>query len=77
MIINNTLKYIIKQSSLNVTTDNTNTATINSSAEYEISQNFRLSFGLGLTRVDNRVATGIDNTSYTEYDLTSRMTITF
>jgi hypothetical protein len=76
-IFNTAIKYIDKSSSLNVTTDNTSTYSLTSSAEYEVSQNFRLSVGLGLTRMVNKEATGIDNNSYTEYDMNSRLTIQF
>jgi len=76
-IFNTTAKFIAKSSSLNVAVDNTNTASLNTSAEYEVSQNFRLSFGLGVTRMDNRVAKGVDNNSFTSYEASSRLTITF
>jgi len=76
-IFNAALKYIEKSSSLNVTTDNTSTFSLTSSAQYEVSQNFRLTIGLGITRMVNRDATGVDNNSYTEYDMNSGLAIQF
>lgn len=77
IIFNTTLKHIVKTSSLNVSRDNTNTSSLATSAEYEVSQNFRLSVGLGFTRMDNRAAKGTDNDSYTAYEANSRLTIQF
>ena len=76
-IFNTTVKFAAKSSSLNVSRDNTNTSSLNTSAEYEVSSNFRLSFGLGVTRMENRAAKGTDNDSYTSYEANSRLTIQF
>jgi len=76
-IFNTTLKFITKKSSLNFARDNTNTTSLATSAEYEVSQNFRLSLGLGVTRMENREAKGLDNDSYTSYEASSQLTITF
>jgi hypothetical protein len=74
MILNSTVKYATRSSDLNVEKDNTNNYGINASAEYEVSQNFRLSMGLAWNRIENRVKS---DESYTTIEASSRLTIQF
>lgn len=74
LIFNTSLKYGLKSSSMNVDTDNTTNYDVSSSAEYEVSQNFRLSLGIGYQRLENRVQS---DESYTTLSGTSQLTIQF
>lgn len=73
-IFNSAIKYVNLSSSLNVERDNTNTYGLTTSAEYEVSQNFRLSLGLAFNRVENRVQ---KDESYSTIEGSSRLTIQF
>jgi hypothetical protein len=55
LIVDSTINYEHKKSSLNVERDNTDIYTANITGEWEIAQNFRLSFGGGSSLVQNRV----------------------
>lgn len=63
-----------KRSTLNVERDNTDTYTLNITGEYEISRNFRLSFGTGGSRIKNRVQKG---DSLMSYEMNSQLIIQF
>ncbi|MHB9155363.1 MAG: hypothetical protein ACYC5N_06670, partial [Endomicrobiales bacterium] len=73
-IFNSTVKYVNRNSSINVERDNTNTYGLTANAEYEVSQNFRLSLGLGWNRVENRVK---PDENYSSIEASSRLTIQF
>jgi outer membrane protein assembly factor BamA len=74
LIVNGGMKYVTRRSALNVERDNTNTFGLNANAEYEVSQNFRLSFGLGWNRVENIVK---PDENYQTIEASSRLTIQF
>ncbi|MCX5778159.1 MAG: hypothetical protein NTU66_02925 [Elusimicrobia bacterium] len=73
-IFTTTLKYLTHNSSLNIERDNNVNYAIASTADYEVSQNFRMSLGLGWNRFEYR-----DNpkTNYTALEATGKLTIQF
>jgi hypothetical protein len=73
LIFNSTVKYITKSSVVNLS-DNTDNYGLTSSAEYEVSKNFRLSFGLGYNRYIYRDDA---KQNYTSLEASSRLTIQF
>ena len=74
MILSSTLKYTTTSSSLNVETDNKNIYSLSVSADYEISQNFRTTIGLGYSKTENRV---VPDDNYQTIDASGRLTIQF
>ncbi|MFH1369539.1 MAG: hypothetical protein ABII64_10505 [Elusimicrobiota bacterium] len=74
LIFTTNLSYSTKDSSLNVEKDRTNTYGINSSVDYEISQNFRSTFGLGYSRIENREK---PDENYSTIEASGRLTIQF
>ena len=74
LIFNTNLNYSVKSSNLNVEKDNTNTYGVNSSADYEISSNFRAAFGLGWSRIENREK---PDENYSTIEGSGRLTIQF
>jgi hypothetical protein len=74
MIVNSNLKYATRRSSLNIEKDNTNTYGLNANADYEVSQNFRLSIGVAWNRIENVVKA---DESYSTIEASSKLTIQF
>jgi hypothetical protein len=74
LVFNSTVKYARLASSLNVERDNTDTYTLNADADYEVSKNFRLAFGLGYSRLLNRTNSDFN---YSSISASSRLTIQF
>lgn len=74
LIFNTSLKYGLKSSSMNVDRDNTTNYDVSTSGEYEVSQNFRLSLGVGWQRMENRVKS---DENYTTIQGKSQLTIQF
>jgi hypothetical protein len=74
LVFNSTFKFSTLSSSLNVERDNTDTYSLNADADYEVSKNFRLAFGLGYSRLINRVQSDF---SYSTIEASSRLTIQF
>ncbi|MBN1824432.1 MAG: hypothetical protein JW803_08945 [Endomicrobiales bacterium] len=74
LIFNSNLKYATKQSTLNIERDNTVNWGMNTSAEYEVSQNFRLSVGVGYNRYEYP-KNPLEN--YSVIEASSRLTIQF
>lgn len=73
-IFTTALKYLTNNSSLNVERDNNTNYSVSSSADYEVSQNFRVALGLGWNRYmynDNPKA------NYTSLDASGKLTIQF
>ncbi len=72
------LKYSSTSSSLNVDTTNKDTYSANFTTDYEVSANFRASFGLGWSMVKNRVVTDpVNNDDLQTLDVSGRLTIQF
>jgi len=74
MILSSTLKYTTTNSSLNVEIDNKNIYSLNLSADYEISQNFRTTIGIGYSKTENRV---VPDDNYQTIEASGRLTIQF
>ena len=73
-IFTTALKYLTNNSSLNVERDNNSSYAVSSSADYEVSQNFRVALGFGWNRYmynDNPKA------NYTSLDASGKLTIQF
>jgi hypothetical protein len=73
-IFTTALKYLTHNSSLNVQTDNNVNYSISSSADYEVSANFRVSLGLGWNRFEYRDNPKIN---YTALEANGKLTIQF
>lgn len=74
IIFNTNLKYATQNSDLNVDKNNTNTYGINTSADYEVSQNFRAALGFGWNRTENREK---PDESFQTIEASGRLTIQF
>ncbi|MBI4396120.1 MAG: hypothetical protein HY548_03425 [Elusimicrobia bacterium] len=74
LIMDSNLTYEHKKSSLNFERDNTDTYSLDLTGEYEISRNFRLSFGGGGSMLKNR---GKKEDGYISYNINSSLVIQF
>jgi hypothetical protein len=68
------VKYINQSSALNVERDNTDTYSLSTNADYEVSANFRISIGAGYSRLINRVKS---DENYSTIEASGRLTIQF
>ncbi|HOW27888.1 MAG TPA: hypothetical protein PK876_05255 [Elusimicrobiota bacterium] len=73
-ILNTTLRFEKKRSTLNVERDNTNTYAVDIRSEYEIAKNFRLTIGAGGSRIKNKIK---KDESIQTYELNSSLVIQF
>jgi hypothetical protein len=74
LILDTGLTYETKKSSLNTERDNIDTYSLSTNGEYEIGQNFRLSFGGGGSLIKNRVKR---DDGIMSYEVTSSLVIQF
>lgn len=74
LIFNSGFNFTRKESALNVESSNTDTYGLNSTVDYEISSNFRSSFGLGYSRVLNREKS---DENYSTIEANAKLTIQF